>query len=100
MTNYEIVCVNAEKPHDHIISVGTKRDDEPVKVRSVKWVRRAIKNGDGFYTRSPKTQKTAEVERYECEEANCGFKTIRSAADATRKNNLNGLDPCEDSAAT
>jgi hypothetical protein len=72
--------------HRHIVAV--KYDG---RVRDVDMVYYLILSGSyDFYTYSPSTGKTATVHTMNC----CGLRTLRSAADAVRDNNLDNLPPC------
>jgi hypothetical protein len=96
MADYQILCVNTERPHRHIVSVGTGPAEGPVdQTWTVKGVRKALKNGDRFYTMGPKSHKTADVRRCRCREPGCEVKTIRSENDAVRDNNLDNLAACD-----
>jgi hypothetical protein len=92
MAAHQIVCVNTEREHRHIVSVGLGSGE----IWTVKEVRKAIKNGDRFYTVGPQSHKIADVRRCRCREPGCDIKTIRSEADAVRDNNLDNLNPCGD----
>jgi Protein of unknown function (DUF3892) len=97
MADYQILCVNTEHPHRHIVEVGTGPElGDVTKTWSVKKVRKAIKKGKHrFYTLSPSTNKRANVGRWSCAKPGCGaVKTIRSEGDVVEDNNLDNLDPC------
>ncbi len=95
MSAYQIVCVETEHPHRHITHVGTGADRAVADTRwTVTEVRRALANGDRFYTVSPSTGKTADVRADDCRYSGCTVKTIRSAADAVTDNNLDNLRVC------
>jgi hypothetical protein len=94
VSSSRIVCSELQNPtqHRHIIAVGTGSDPNKADERwTVDQVRAAIRNGDRFYTVSPSTGKTANVEPYDCA---CGYKSIRSTDDAVRDNNLDYLRAC------
>jgi hypothetical protein len=76
--------------HSHIVSVGTGDASKANTRWEVSEVRTALRNGDVFYT-SDGSGNIALVSAYDCA---CGYKTIRSAADATAKNNLDQLRAC------
>lgn len=91
-----IICVTkATTPgHAHITHVGLGTMIEHYRERvPVATVRAAIRNGDRYYTVSPKTGKAALVEAYDC--PSCKTGTIRSAPDSTTDNNLDNLSTCE-----
>jgi hypothetical protein len=97
MADYQILCVNTEHSHRHIIKVGTGPElGDVTKTWSVKKVRKAIKKGKHrFYTVSPTTAKVADVRRWRCKQSGCGsVKTIRSEGDVVEDNNLDNLTPC------
>jgi hypothetical protein len=90
---YRIVCVETLYPHRHITHVGTGPD--PANQRwDVMAVRAAIRNGDRFYTYSPSTGKTADVEPYDFWTGSRWIYTIRSTPDAVWDNNLDNLRVC------
>jgi Protein of unknown function (DUF3892) len=87
-----IVCVDHANPtrHEHIVSVGLSSDSKAAEASSqetVAEVRAAIRAGNRYYTVGLRSGKTAEVEAFDCA---CGYKTIRSGADAVTDNNLDG----------
>jgi hypothetical protein len=94
---YRIVCTEQEPAgasHDaaHIVAVGTGDDPDKAETRwEVEKVRTKIKQGTKFYTKSPSTGKTADVERYDC---GCGYETIRTKPDERIDNNLDDLREC------
>lgn len=95
MSSYQIVCVNTEYPHRHIVKVGTGTTaDKYTRTWTVKEVRDALEDGDRFYTVSPSTGKEADVKADTCKEPNCTVKTIRSTADAVTDNNLDNMSSC------
>jgi hypothetical protein len=93
MADYKVVCVE-RKPaagHHHIIGVGVVRGDRPLERKSVKDVRRAIKDkADRFYTVDGTTGEKVAVKRHKC----CGEKTLRSVTDATKADALAALNSC------
>ncbi|MHB1497632.1 MAG: DUF3892 domain-containing protein [Acidimicrobiales bacterium] len=97
MASYKITCTDTlydtAHGHEHITGVGASAGDKTA-YWTVQDVRKAIKSGDIFYTVSPGTSKIALVERYTCKVGNREVKTIRSAADATKENNLDNLAAC------
>lgn len=95
MAASRIVCVNTEHPHRHIVKVGTGSDPSKASKRwTVAEVRKALENGDRFYTVSPSTGKEADVKADDCKIGGCTVKTIRSKADAVTDNNLDNLRIC------
>jgi hypothetical protein len=52
-------------------------------------------NGDEFYTYGETSEQSAAVHKYECEHAGCKFKTLRSAPDNVKDNNLDDLPACQ-----
>jgi Protein of unknown function (DUF3892) len=93
MAKYKVVCVE-RKPaadHHHITAVGVIRGDKPLEHKTVKDVRRAIKDkGDSFYTVIGTTGIQVEVKRHTC----CGEKTICSVIDETKTDNFATLSSC------
>lgn len=90
-----IVCTTQSNPpavgHGHIIAVGTGTDPGAASARvEVDEVRRRIDLGELFYTQDAYGNQ-ARVEKFQCW---CGYKTIRSNADATTGNNLDSLRLC------
>jgi hypothetical protein len=53
--------------------------------------RALIARGTQFETVSPSTGKRARILAYDCQ---CGVKSLRSAADAVKDNNLDNLRNC------
>lgn len=89
---YEIVCVNTAHEHEHITEVGTGTADEGWdRLWSVAEVRDALAAGTRFYTVSPSTKKTADVDIYDCDIDGCKIQTIRSTPDAIEDNNLDNI---------
>lgn len=93
MSSYQIVCSELQNPtqHRHIVAVGTGEPTRASRRWTVTEVRTALRSGDRFYTVSPSTGKVANVEAFDCA---CGYKTIRSTADAVVDNNLDNLRAC------
>lgn len=94
MANYRIVCVELKYPtqHRHITGVGTGANPNAADNQwTVQQVRSAIDRGDTFYTQSPTTAKVAYVDKFDC---SCGYKTIKSRADAVQDNNLDYMRAC------
>jgi uncharacterized protein DUF3892 len=90
-----IVCVETEHPHRHIIAVGVGNDPAAADSRlTVAQVRAAIYNGQRFYTQSPSTGQTADVEPYDVVVNGRTIHTIRSSPDAIYDNNLDNLRVC------
>ena len=98
MASYRIICTRQEpvsKPHSHahIVSVGTgTRQTSYDKQWTVDEVYRAIDRGDRFYTKSESTGEIAYVIKWGC--LHCGFRTLKSTADAVTDNNLDYLVHC------
>lgn len=86
MATYRITCATKVHEHRHITTIGDS---------SARWTvvqaRTAIARGDVFYTVSPSTGKQARVRAYDCP---CGVKSLRSAPDAVKDNNLDNLLNC------
>ncbi len=98
MADYRIVCTE-QKPfyqpttHAHIVGVGTGLDpDKADRHWTLDEALSAMDRGDGFYTVSPSTGKTARVEKFTCNL--CGRTFIRSTPDAIHDNNLDSLRRC------
>lgn len=95
MADYRIICVTEHKNagHDgHVVEVGTGvTPDSYTRKWTVSEARRAIDAGDTFHTISKSTRKRAEVRKWDC---GCGYKTLKSDADATADNNLDNMPPC------
>jgi phage terminase large subunit-like protein len=89
MSEYRVVCVETEEPHEGIIAVGT--NDEGKTRANKRWtvakVRTAIKQGHRFYTVSASTGIEADVELY-------GTSGITTSADGVADNNLDNLRAC------
>ncbi len=88
MSAYRVVCVETKEPHEGIIAVGTS--DNGKTTANERWtvaqVRKAIKEGDRFYTVSPSTGDEADVELY--------GEGIRTNPDEVTDNNLDNLRAC------
>jgi hypothetical protein len=86
---YRVVCVETKEPHEGIIAVGTSDEDKTKanKRWTVAEVRKAIKEGQRFYTKSISTEREAEVELY-------GSDGISTDADGIGDNNLDNLRAC------
>lgn len=89
MSDYQITCVteHLNSGHDgHILTVGSG---------SARWTvtqaRAAIDQGHTFHTISRSTGRRAEVRKHTC---HCGYRTLKSSADAVTDNNLDYLPPC------
>jgi hypothetical protein len=98
MSTYRIVCVKTEHPHRHILSVGTGTDAaKPTETFTVTQVRDMLDKSDVFYTTDSKGT-IALVRKATCKKetnvGECDVKTIKSAADATKDNNLDNLATC------
>jgi hypothetical protein len=94
MASMQIVCVDRGEfspDHRHITLAGTGDASGWDTPWTVAEVRAAIADGDRFYTVSPATHKTADVEPFDC---SCSAKTIRSNPDAEKDNNLDSLTRC------
>jgi len=95
MLTLRIVCVETLHPHRHITHVGTGDNPNQASDRwTVAQVRSAIRNGNRFYTYSPSTGRTADVEPYDVWVGNQLIETIRSTPDAVPDNNLDNLRVC------
>jgi 23S rRNA-/tRNA-specific pseudouridylate synthase len=92
---YRIVCAERREAHEHITHVGTGADgDRADQQWAVTEVRRALANGDRFYTISPSTGRTADVRAYDAHVNGRIVQTIRSAPDAVHDNNLDYIRVC------
>lgn len=95
MADYRIVCVTEHKNagHDgHVVDVGTGvRADTYTQKWTVTQARRAIDLGHTFHTISRSTGRRAEVRKWQC---GCGYRTLKSDADALADNNLDNMPPC------
>lgn len=92
---YRIVCVETKYPHRHINAVGTGSDPTQASDRwDVLEVRAALRSGDRFYTVSPSTGLTADVEPYDAHVGGQIVYTIRSTPDAVTDNNVDNLRVC------
>jgi hypothetical protein len=93
MAKYKVVCVE-RKPaagHHHITGIGVVRGDKTLERKSVKDVRKAIKNKtDRFYTVNVTTGEKAAVKRHKC----CGEKTLQSVTGESKSDNLAALSSC------
>jgi hypothetical protein len=95
MATYRIVCVETRYAHRHITHVGTGTDPAHAnRDWTVAQVRSAIRDGDRFYTQSPSTNRTADVEPYNVVVNGETIYTIRSSPDAIHDNNLDNLRVC------
>src|ERR1700730_8140813 len=99
MARYRIVCTIKKTyatphKHPHITDVGIVGSNGAQQQLSVKAVYAAMDNGDEFYTHSETSKKAAAVHKYECEHAGCKAKTLRSAPDHVKDNNLDELKTC------
>lgn len=95
MVTHQIVCVETLHPHRHITHVGIGNDHDSADQRvTVERVRDALLLGARFYTVSPSTGRTANVEAVDYRYPSGIVKTIRSAADAIQDNNLDNLRTC------
>jgi Protein of unknown function (DUF3892) len=92
---YQIVCVNTEHPHRHIIRVGTGHGSGLAeRLWSVEEVRRALDENNAFFTVSPSTNRIAYVHVDDCPEPGCTVQTIQTYPDAVPDNNLDNLREC------
>lgn len=95
MSTYRIVCVETQHPHRHVHHVGTGTDPGAATNRwDVMDVRAAIYRGNRFYTQSPSTGRTADVEAYDFHYNGQTIRTIRSTPDCVADNNLDNLRVC------
>jgi hypothetical protein len=95
MATFRIVCVETLYPHRHITHVGTGSDPAAADSRwTVLEVRESIRAGNRFYTYSPSTGRTADVEPYDYWTGSYWINTIRSSPDAVADNNLDNLRVC------
>lgn len=82
----QITCATESAVHGHILRIGG-----PDGSWTVTEARGLIARGVQFETVSPSTGKRARVLAYDC---HCGTKSLRSAADAVKDNNLDNLPNC------
>jgi hypothetical protein len=83
-TSYRVSCVEKD---ERIVAVGTGGSDGVANRRwTVAEVRRALGEGDRFYTVSPSTGNEADVEPFE--------DAIRTDPDQVTDNNLDDLRLC------
>jgi hypothetical protein len=93
MADYKVVCVERRPAagHHHITGVGVMRGSRAPEHKSVKDVRRAIKDKkDRFYTVDMTTGEKVAVKRHKC----CGEKTISSFTGESRADILAALSSC------
>ena len=96
MTDYRIECVDRpDSPAEHrrhLTGIGTVASDGTKKHwDDIASVREAMANGDRFHTKNHHSEKTASVERFDCE---CGAETIRSSPEDLANNNLDNMVAC------
>lgn len=95
MADFRIVCVTQSRNsgHDgHITNVGTgPTATNYTRTWTVTEARQAIDRGETFHTLGPSSGKRAAVRKWDC---SCGYKTLKSAADAVTDNNLDNISPC------
>lgn len=94
--NYQIECVdrpNSPSEHRrHLTGIGTVEPNGTKKHwDDIAAVRAAMAAGAHFYTKSHTSERTADVEPYDCE---CGAMTIRSNPAHVAENNLDNMIPC------
>jgi hypothetical protein len=82
----QITCATKVHAHRHITEIGG-----PNGSWTVAEVRALIARGVQFETVSPSTGRRARVLPFDCQ---CGVKSLRSAADAVKDNNLDNLPNC------
>ncbi len=92
-TDYQIVCVEREPHHGHLTQIGVSTDGG-ASVRLVTLVQALIFTtlGVKYHTGSVASGDYARVTRMAC--PHCGNATLRSHADATKRNNLDELGSC------
>jgi hypothetical protein len=93
MAEYRVVCVDTRPAgdHRHVVGVGVVRGDGALEQRSVKEVRRAIKDKtDSFFTIEEASGRKVPIGRAKC----CGDKTIRAVRSGTKTDCLNALASC------
>jgi hypothetical protein len=98
MSEHRIISTRQESfdtphVHSHVVIVGTEKTAGYSKLWTITQVYNAMDQGDTFYTRGEKSQKTASVQKYRC--PHCDEKSLRSAPDAVADNNLNSLVTCQ-----
>jgi hypothetical protein len=81
--------------HAHIVQAEIVRPTGHTQRMTVSAVYVAMENGDEFYTYGETSEQSAAVHKYECEHAGCNFKTLRSAPDSVKDNNLDDLPACQ-----
>jgi hypothetical protein len=95
MAALQIVCVETEHPHRHILAVGIGADADRASYRlTTADVRKAIADGDVFYTVGSVSGEVALVSPDNCRIAGCTIKTIRTHPDDTRDDNLDEMRVC------
>ena len=98
MSDYRIICTRQEpvtQPHSHahIVSVGTGGDTGYDQLWTVAQVYEAMDRGDRFWTLGKKSGQTAWVYKDQCS-TRCTYRTLRSAHDDVKDNNLDSLPNC------
>jgi hypothetical protein len=79
MASHRIVCVKTEHPHRHVTKVGTGiTAARHTRTWTIREVREALHDGEGFYTFSPITGLHAHVVADTCDIDGCTVMTIRS----------------------
>lgn len=92
-TDYQIVCVENEPDHGHLTHIGVTTDGgASVQLVTLTQALIFVSLGVKYHTGSVKSGDYAEVLRLAC--PHCGNATLRSHADATKKNNLDELGTC------
>jgi hypothetical protein len=96
--SYRIECVdrpNSPSEHRrHLTGIGTVGPNGTKKHwDDIALVRAAMASGAHFFTKSHTSDRTADVEPYDCD---CGAMTIRSNPAHVAENNLDNMIPCSE----
>jgi hypothetical protein len=93
MVRRQIICTTKVEgdhtSHPHLSSIQTPHGVTGTLAQATKAI---LSDGDEFYTVSPTTGATAEVEAYFCDE--CEHDVLRSVPDDDLDNNLRRLPDC------
>lgn len=93
MATYVIRCTDqSPRSAGHSVAhIKTVAFHGGTRCRTVKDVYALLDAGHEILSRSPGGGPNAKVHKYQC---TCGYETLRSAADATKANNLDELPRC------
>jgi hypothetical protein len=89
MGDFQIICVDKETSHGHILDVGISGQSRTYTVAEIYY---ALDQQDTFHTGSRATGDYAVVAKFNC--TYCGRPTLRSHSDRTSANNLDNLRSC------